>query len=212
MSALAVSVIGGPLTMTFLALEITGDFPITVLVLAAVIAASITVRNTFGYSFATWRFHLRGESIRSAHDVGWIRNLTVAKLMRTDVRTAFDRTTISEFRQEFPLGSTQRVIIVSDDNKYVGIVIVAEAHSGITETPGETQPIGPLIKYQGEYLQPQMNARQAVRLFDNAEAEALAVVNDIVELKVVGLLTESHTLRRYSEELDRQRRNVSGEI
>ena len=78
MSALAVSVIGGPMTMTFLALEITGDFPITVLVLAAVITASLTVRNLFGYSFATWRFHLRGESIRSAHDVGWIRNLTVA--------------------------------------------------------------------------------------------------------------------------------------
>ncbi len=212
MSALAVSVIGGPLTMTFLALEITSDFPITVLVLAAVIAASITVRNTFGYSFATWRFHLRGESIRSAHDVGWIRNLTVAKLMRTDVRTASDKMTISEFRHEFPLGSTQRVIIVNDENKYVGILIVAEAHAGITETIDEAQPIGPLIKYQGEYLQPQMNARQAVRLFDNAEAEALAVVNDIVELKVIGLLSESHTLRRYSEELDRQRRQVSGEI
>jgi hypothetical protein len=35
MSSLAVAVIGGPLTMTFLALEITGDFPITALVLAA---------------------------------------------------------------------------------------------------------------------------------------------------------------------------------
>jgi chloride channel protein, CIC family len=212
MSALAVSVIGGPLTMTFLALEITGDFPITVLVLAAVIAASITVRNTFGYSFATWRFHLRGESIRSAHDVGWIRNLTVAKLMRTDVRTASAAMTLSAFRHEFPLGSTQRVIIVGKDNKYAGIIVVAEAHSSLTETTGDTQPIDALIKYQNEYLQPQMNARQAVRLFDKAEAEALAVVNDIVELKVVGLLTESHTLRRYSEELDRQRRQVSGEI
>ena len=26
----------------------------------------------FGYSFATWRFHLRGETIRSAADIGWI--------------------------------------------------------------------------------------------------------------------------------------------
>ena len=35
------------------------------MVLVAVIASSLTVRKTFGYSFATWRFHLRGESIRS---------------------------------------------------------------------------------------------------------------------------------------------------
>jgi len=60
MSGLAVAIIGGPLTMTFLALEMTGDFPITALVLVAVIASSLTVRKTFGYSFATWRFHLRG--------------------------------------------------------------------------------------------------------------------------------------------------------
>jgi CIC family chloride channel protein len=212
MSALAVSVIGGPLTMTFLALEITGDFPITVLVLAAVITASITVRNTFGYSFATWRFHLRGESIRSAHDVGWIRNLTVGKLMRTDVRTASAEMTIAEFRHEFPLGSTQRVIIVDNTNKYAGMIIVAEAHSAVTDRADESQKVAELLKYKTDFLQPEMNARQAVRIFDKSESEALAVVNDLVELKVLGLLTESHTLRRYSEELDRQRRQVSGEI
>ncbi len=44
--------------MTFLALEMTGDFPITALALAAVVTASLTARKTFGYSFATWRFHL----------------------------------------------------------------------------------------------------------------------------------------------------------
>ncbi len=212
MSALAVSVIGGPMTMTFLALELTGDFPITVLVLAAVITASLTVRNTFGYSFATWRFHLRGESIRSAHDVGWIRNLTVNKLMRADVRTASLHQSIAEFRREFPLGSTQRVIMVDDNNKYAGMVLVPEAHAGLTEGADEGQPIAGLIKYRNEYLQPQMNAKQAAAIFDMAESEALAVVSDLVERRVIGLLTESHLLRRYSEELDRQRRDVSGEI
>ncbi|WP_036813655.1 chloride channel protein [Phyllobacterium sp. UNC302MFCol5.2] len=212
MSALAVSVIGGPLTMTFLALEITGDFPITVLVLAAVTAASLTVRHTFGYSFATWRFHLRGESIRSAHDVGWIRNLTVNKLMRSDVRTAPIEQTIRAFCRDFPLGSTQRVIIVDDTGKYAGMVLVPEAHAGLTENADEDLPIAGLIKYRNEYLQPQMNAKQAAAIFDKTESEALAVVNDLVERRVIGLLTESHLLRRYSEELDRQRRDVSGEI
>ena len=41
--------------------------------------------------------------------------------------------------------------------------------------------------------------------------EALAVVEDLKSRKVIGLLTESHTLKRYSEELDRQRRAVLGE-
>ena len=35
--------------------------------------------------------------------------------------------------------------------------------------------------------------------------------NRAAALKVLGLLTESHTLKRYSEELDRQRRAMVGE-
>jgi len=212
MSSLAVSIIGGPLTMTFLALEITGNFSITVLVLAAVITASLTVRTTFGYSFATWRFHLRGESIRSAHDVGWIRNLTVDRLMRADVRTARVSMPLEEFRRQFPLGSTQRVIIVDETDKYVGLVIVPEAHSASFQTGAEIQALANYLKYKNDYLLPQMNAKQAAVIFDKTESEALAVLDNLIERKVLGLLTESYTLKRYSEELDRRRREVSGEI
>ncbi|OWV83702.1 chloride channel protein [Rhizobium sp. N122] len=212
MSSLAVAVIGGPLTMTFLALEITGDFPITALVLAAVITSSLVVRSTFGYSFATWRFHLRGESIRSAHDVGWIRNLTVDKLMRADVKTARAGISLEEFKQAFPIGSTQRVILVEESDKYAGLVLVPEIYANPTDTQDEGKTLADFIHYRNDFLQPQMNARQAAAIFDKSESEALAVVNNLIERKVIGQLSESYTLRRYSEELDRRRREVSGEI
>ena len=72
---MSAAVIGGPLTMTFIALETTGDLWLTTAVLIAVIIASQVTREVFGYSFATWRFHLRGETIRSAADIGWMRDL-----------------------------------------------------------------------------------------------------------------------------------------
>jgi CIC family chloride channel protein len=212
MSSLAVAVIGGPLTMTFLALEITGDFPITALVLAAVITSSLVVRSTFGYSFATWRFHLRGESIRSAHDVGWIRNLTVDKLMRADVKTAKAALTVEEFKKAFPVGSTQRVILVDESDKYVGLVLLPEIYASPIDTNDEGKGLSDFIHYRNDFLLPQMNAKQAASIFDKTESEALAVVNNLIERRVVGQLSESHTLRRYSEELDRRRREVSGEI
>ncbi|MCC2608435.1 chloride channel protein [Neorhizobium petrolearium] len=212
MSALAVAVIGGPLTMTFLALEVTGDFPITVLALAAVITSSVTVRTTFGYSFATWRFHLRGESIRSAHDIGWIRNLTVERMMRADVRTASASMSLSEFRKDFPLGSTQRVILTDEAGKYAGIILLPDIYAAPLEDSAEPRTLASFAKYHNDVLLGTMNAKQAAAIFDKLEAEALAVVNNQIERKVVGLLTESHTLRRYSEELDRRRREMSGEI
>ena len=79
MATLSVAVVGGPLTMTFLVLESSGDLGVAGGVLAASIATSLAVRPTFGYSFTTWLLHLRGESIRGAQDIGWQRELTVAK-------------------------------------------------------------------------------------------------------------------------------------
>ena len=76
MAALAVAVVGGPFTMAMLVLEATHDFELTGVVIAAVLISSTIVRVRFGYSFSTWRLHLRGETVRSARDVGWMRSLT----------------------------------------------------------------------------------------------------------------------------------------
>ena len=66
MGAVAGGVVGAPITMTLLVLETTGNFSLTMGVMASVIACSVVVRQSFGYSFATWRFHLRGERL---HDL-----------------------------------------------------------------------------------------------------------------------------------------------
>src|SRR5260370_27781535 len=113
MSALSASVIGGPLTMSFIALESTGNLWLTTAVLVAVIISTQITRELFGYSFATWRFHLRGETIRSAADVGWIRDLTVRSLMRPDVTTVNADMGIAQFRDKFPLGSKPQVVPVA---------------------------------------------------------------------------------------------------
>ncbi|PZU25432.1 MAG: chloride channel protein [Shinella sp.] len=211
MSSLAVAIIGGPLTMTFLALEITGDYPITTLVLAAVITSSVVVRHRFGYSFATWRFHLRGEGIRSAHDVGWINTLTVGRMMRADIRTADDSRTVTQLREAFPLGSTQRIILIDKDGRYQGIVLVAELHAderldAVDRLPAE------LVHHRDDFLTPSMNAHQAMKVFETAQSEALAVLDNPTSRQVKGQLSESHTLRRYSEEVERHRRATLGDV
>ena len=207
MSAMAVAIVGGPLTMGFLALETTGSLPMTAAVLAACVVSALTVRRTFGYSFATWRFHLRGESIRSAVDIGWMRNLTVGRMMRREVRTVRVDTPLTKIRRDFPLGATQRVVAVDDGERYAGVVLVAEAHAGIEEA----ENVGDILHYQDTMLLPQMTIKEAIGVFENAESDALAVVDGPENRRVIGLLTEQYALRRYSEELDRRRRELSGE-
>ena len=208
MTSLAVGVVGGPLTMTFLALESTGDLTLTGVVLTASIMAALLVRETFGYSFSTWRFHLRGETIRSAHDVGWMRSLTVGSMMRKDFHTIDASTTLATFRKEVPLGSAQRVIAVDAGQYYKGVLIVAELHS---DQSADDTPVLSLAQFKDAVLVPSMNVQSAAETFQRAGAEELAVVEDFVDRVVVGLLTEGHLMRRYAEELEKARRDLSGE-
>ena len=207
MSGLATAIIGGPLTMGFLTLETTGSLPLTVAVLAACVISALTVRRTFGYSFATWRFHLRGEAIRSAVDIGWMRNLTVGRMMRREVRTVRAATPITAFKRDFPLGATQRVVVLDDEDRYAGIVLPPEVHADAMEE----HQVGDLVHYGDTVLLPQMTIKEAVAMFENSESDALPVVDGPETRHVIGLLTEQYALRRYSEELERRRRELSGE-
>jgi chloride channel protein, CIC family len=207
MGALASAVIGGPLTMTFIALETTGDLWLTTAVLIAVIVASQLTREVFGYSFATWRFHLRGETIRSAADVGWMRDLTVGKMMRHDVRTVPATTTVGAFREAFPIGSPAAITAVDEQGRYLGMVLVADAHAA--EIPPDSS-IKTILRYPEGILLPGMAIKEAVLAFDRAEAEALAVVDSYADRRVIGLLTEAYALRRYAAELERRRKEFVG--
>ncbi len=208
MSALSASIIGGPLTMTFIALEATGNLWLSAAVLIAVIVSTQTTRELFGYSFATWRMHLRGETIRSAADVGWIRDLTVRSMMRADVVTVNVDLSIAQFREKFPLGSKNQVIAIDSDERYAGIVLVADAHA--TESNPDDS-LRQILRCRGFTLLPNWNVQEAVAAFDRAEAESLAVLDSLDRGRVIGVLTEAHVLRRYAEESEKRRRDLLGE-
>ncbi len=204
MGALAVAIIGGPFTMSFLVLETTGDFGLTAATVTASIIASLLVRETFGYSFSTWRLHLRGETIRSAHDVGWLRTLTAGKMMTAGAPTISADASVDEFRRRFPLGSVRRVVAVDGDGRYAGIVPV----SAVFADNAGAGPVSRLAFNQAQSLGPQMNIKTIMHLFDRTESDELAVVDDAG--KVLGVVSEAYATRRYAEELEKARRDLTG--
>ncbi|MCB1539813.1 MAG: chloride channel protein [Rhodoblastus sp.] len=203
MTALGTGIVGAPMSMTFLALEMTGDFGVTLYAFIASLIVSVVVRGVFGYSFATWRFHLRGETIRGPHDVGWMRDLSVARLMRKDVRTLPQDTTIGQARIRVPLGVTKEVMLTDEDGGYCGSVLVGDIHAAEADP---TEPIAKLAHQQQAYLTPRATVKDALDMFAAEEADVLAVVTDETNRRVIGRLSEAHALRRYGEELEKRNR------
>ena len=212
MATLGVAIVGGPLTMSFLVLEMTRNVDVTAVVLAGCIVTSICVRFMFGHSFSTWRLHLRGETIRSANDVGWLRNLTVERMMRPDVGKVPSTTTIAATRREFALGSRPGIVVVNNVDEYVGLVMLPDLFSGDLDTIADDIQVIELARYTDIVLLPDMNVKTAMAVFDEAEAEMLAVVESAESRKVIGFLTESFARRRYVEEIDKATRGVLGAL
>lgn len=206
MGALATAVVGGPLTMSFLVLETTHDFGVTVATLAASLVASSLVRERFGYSFSTWRLHLRGETIRSARDVGWVRTLTAGRMMRTDVASIAETATLEEFRRRFPLGGQSRVVLLDSEGHYAGIAPTAAAY--VEGHPADERAAA-LAQNKTATLTPAMNIAEVMQAFDAAQTEELAVVDPAGT--VLGVLAEVYVSKRYAKELERAQEQLFGE-
>jgi len=204
MGAVAVAIVGGPLTMSFLVLQTTGDSGLTAATLTASVIASLLVRETFGYSFSTWRLHLRGETIRSAHDVGWLLTLTAGRMMRTDAPTIAASADLAEFRRRFPLGSTRRVVALGDDGKYAGLVMTDAVYA---HEKGERK-VADYAVNQEEWLSPDLSIRSIMGVFDRTGSDELAVLDET--RNVLGVLSEAYATRRYAEELEKNRRDLIG--
>jgi CIC family chloride channel protein len=206
MAALGVAVVGGPMTMAMLVLETTHDLSLTGVALTAGLCAGTLVRETFGFSFSTWRFHTRGETIRSARDVGWMRTLTAGRMMRSGSPTVPEATSSAEFRRRFPLGSVGRVVLTDRAGRYAGIVVTASAYA---EELDSAAAIGPIAVARQIALSPDADVQQIMRAFDESETDDLAVIDG--DGQVIGTLSERFVRRRYTDEIEKAQRELFGE-
>ena len=206
MAAMAVAVVGGPMTMSMLVLETTHDFALTGVAITAALCASTIVRETFGFSFSTWRLHTRGETIRSARDVGWVKALTAGRMMRRGAATVESSISVGDFQKRFPLGAVARVILIGPSRTYVGLVPTALAHAA---TVDPTAPVGSIAILQDHALRPDDDVVAVMKMFDACEADDLAVLSE--QGDVLGVLSEKYVRRRYAEEIEKSQRELFGE-
>ena len=211
MGALAAGVVGAPMTMILLVLEATSDFSATLGVTVSVIVSVVVVRHWFGYSFATWRFHLRGVALHSPHDIGWLHDLQVSSLMRRDFASVPLDLPVGELVRQFPLGAHIQVFAVDEAGGYKGYIDLAEAHAGAYREGGATLTAGSLARGADQFLTPGQPIRETLDHFISSAAETLAVVDNPRDRRIQGYLSEAFALRRYYRELEARHREELGD-
>jgi CIC family chloride channel protein len=192
--------------LSLLVLETTHDFALTGVVMTAALCATAYARAHFGYSFSTWRLHLRGTGIRSARDQGWMRELTARRLMHRAPMIVDAGLTIGGLRAGVPLGSTGRVLLAGPDGVYRGMVITTDAYDPALDP---ATPAIQLAKVAGTTLSPGSALPAILDQFDEAHADELVVVDEAGG--ILGVLTERYVRRRHAEEMEKQTAHLYGE-
>ena len=206
MAAVAVTIVGGPMCLSMLVLETTHDFALTGVVLTAALCATAYARANFGYSFSTWRLHLRGTGIRSARDQGWMRELTARRLMHRAPMIVDAGLSIAGLRAGVPLGSTGRVLLAGADGLYRGLVVTTEAYDPAIDA---ARPAMDIAKQDGTTLTAGSMLPEILDQFDNSGLDELVVIDE--DGGILGTLTEKYVRRRHAEEMEKQQAHVFGE-
>ncbi|MCE7030686.1 hypothetical protein [Jiella avicenniae] len=135
-----------------------------------------------------------------------MKTLTAGRMMRRETRATPAARTIAEFRRRFPLGSTSRVVLIEEKERYAGIVVTPTAHA---DSLDPAAPIAEVAVLTDAALRPEMDISKVMEAFDAATADELAVVG--AEGQVLGLLSESFVRKRYAEEMEKNQRDLFGE-
>ncbi|WP_138464416.1 hypothetical protein [Poseidonocella sp. HB161398] len=126
MTASATAITGAPLALAFRVAFATGGVGMVVPLVCMAALSSVLVRRFSGFSFATWRFRLRGGPIRPAADLGWLRDLQVGEMMRRDTTSVLCGTDLAQLRRSYPPGARNRVVATGRDGSYLGVLSVPE--------------------------------------------------------------------------------------
>ncbi len=209
MASFAAAVIGAPATMAFLAIDIARQLDMIVPALLGIVAAMLTVHRIFGFSFATWRFHLRGEEVLGGQDIGWARETKARQLMRKGIPLANADMPLAEFIKLHPLASAKIIAAIDSQGAFQGFIDIATAHGAASLNPAECpSSIRPLLTASTAYVLYTATLDTVLPLFEALETEMLAVVDAPDTRRILGAISEDYALRMYQQQLELRHREL----
>lgn len=194
MAAMAASVIGAPFAIVTLAIETTGNLDLAPMAIMGVAVASTVTTMFFGYNFATWRFHLRGLSVRGPYDVGRLAAHHVLDIVDGSVTRLHVDADLETMREA--VGRPSALIAVLDrHDRPVNLVHRQALRLALEAAPERLEATGLLSADPPPCIETTAPLNSFVRMLDRTNTN-LAMVVDPRGGGFIGLAREEDALKR----------------
>ncbi len=202
MSAVAAAVLGAPISTILIVFELTGDYQITVAVMAATSIATMIVQQVQGRSFFHWQLENWGLNLRGGRARHLLQTLTVQDVLAEDFDKISERTPIAEIKSMFSRLPHGTFVVVDDADKLVGTISFADLKQ-IAFDPSLDSLINARDVAHSHAPAPLLGdtLEEVLAVMDVSGEEHLAVIADTADRSILGIVHHGDVLRAYNRAL-----------
>jgi len=201
MGAVSSAILGAPISTILIIFELTGDYQITLALMAAVVVANlVTTHFLKSSSFFYLQLKRMGRDMEGGRAKHLSRQIKVDQIMKQDFATVGLETELERVK-ELIINRKYNNLFVLDENFLIrGIITLNELREGSQkEIEAENLNAGKICRKQTFHLSPSDTLEQAIYLFNQTGEDRIAVISDNDDAKIVGVLSQHNLLRAYNK-------------
>jgi CIC family chloride channel protein len=184
-------VIGAPMAALLLVFELTHNYEITIAAMVTIVFANLVASNWYGRSLYDQQLAGRGIDLSMGREHAYLMHHKVSEHLTASLPVVRQSATLSELREQMSARQTASVVIVDDEHRYLGSLLLQQ----LLELDDDTSIDA--IEFQS---QPSFNEQtsiwEAMQIMRDYMGEAIAVI-DSANGRYLGSIPESVAISAY---------------
>ena len=216
MGAVSACILGAPISTILIVFELTGDYTLTIAVMASVVIATIITEQVLGNSLFTWQLERRGINLKAGREVDLMAGTRISDLMKSDHSVVDASAGVDEVADRLKVARYGELFVVKDGNRLAGVIMLPDLVPALSGDKADAKERADLkaidiARHDPPILVADDDIRRAMEIMDHAGESHIAVVTDTKSRSLVGFVHEHDVMLAYHRAVLQARAEERGE-
>ncbi len=212
MGAVAGAVLGAPISTILIIFELTGDYTLTIAVMAAVTVSSLIVRQTLYHSFFTWQLARRGVDLARGQERAICRSIPIGTLVSDQFHALDESASLKQIRDLVRTAPQTDFYVIDSDNRLQGVLLFRSMRGALFDPAASADLTAKDLRATVDaVLDISDDLDRALAHFGGTEHQHLPVVDRQNDDRLVGVLYHRAVIEAYNKVLQQLRAEERGQ-